>query len=296
MPRPRKSSAEQESGSFAAPIHSAIEIGRLVPGGEWRAKLHSIFPRFINIEHEAGYLLSITTDHNSMYGYAILVSENCFDQCRKSLTNTPDAIDFSASYFGIGGERHINCRKGATYSGTIEACGMNIPSKETVQALESFAKSDESAGADVFRRRIGEVLERAAGEYCRTRSTDTPTEVHESAPDLSPIIGVGKGLTPAGDDIIVGALLVESLYPQSVSIKHDTIATNLSRTNLPGRTLLRAVLAGAYPTHAKRFAHAICSGNENLVERGIRETLTYGGSSGRDLCLGVAWCLSLCVD
>lgn len=245
-------------------------------GDEWRGTLHSKYLRFINIEHEAGYLLSITTDHDSMHGFAILVSQGCFDRCRNRLAVGHREMTSTNAKIYIDDELCVDFRNAKIYSGSVGPCESDLPRGDVVDIFSRFAKADQSSDKSVFRRRIDEILNESDIDF----------------PDLSPIVGVGEGLTPSGDDFIVGALLVESLFPDSVSIDHDTLSANLHRTNLPGRTLLLGVLEGVFPTHAKRLAEAVCSpGN---LEAAINETLGYGGSSGRDLCLGVAWSLALC--
>ncbi len=61
---------------------------------------------------------------------------------------------------------------------------------------------------------------------------------------LDELVGLGPGLTPAGDDFITGALAVHEALPGT-----DGIPGRLSGTTPAGRTLLWLALRGSFPAY-----------------------------------------------
>jgi hypothetical protein len=105
------------------------------------------------------------------------------------------------------------------------------------------------------------------------------------------MIGRGTGLTPGGDDFIIGLLVVS---PQCGEL-HEQVAALISRPGLTGLVSLayhRAALA-------RRFDHTLClmteaavQRNENLFMKALTRILSHGHSSGADLLCGILFALS----
>jgi hypothetical protein len=95
--------------------------------------------------------------------------------------------------------------------------------------------------------------------------------------DLAGLVGRGKGLTPLGDDILVGYLAAAALARESRSgIAFAALAS--SRTTALSGTLLRLAALGALPEAAHRL----------LVEGDPDPLLRFGASSGRGIAFGLA--------
>lgn len=107
------------------------------------------------------------------------------------------------------------------------------------------------------------------------------------------LVGFGQGTTPAGDDYISGYLagrvLLGDTLPSATAEGGD-----LSRTTVPGRTLLAGAREGIFPAYMVRLACAVAdaagrnpkvSGDGDL-EAAVRQALAHGASSGKDALWG----------
>lgn len=104
-----------------------------------------------------------------------------------------------------------------------------------------------------------------------------------------PLIGLGPGATPSGDDLLVGFIagLAATDHPQA-----EELARGVARA-APGLT---TSLAECYLLHAGRLefservhdaAAAVLTGPERGLDRAVTAALAWGASSGADLLVGL---------
>lgn len=108
---------------------------------------------------------------------------------------------------------------------------------------------------------------------------------------LSTIVGRGVGLTPAGDDVILGAIAAESAFAGSWRLApRITAATALieleGMTTRPSLALLRAALAGHYPAALCDLFAALQQCRH--VGKAIARVRRIGHTSGESMLCGVA--------
>ena len=93
--------------------------------------------------------------------------------------------------------------------------------------------------------------------------------------NLERLAGLGPGLTPLGDDILVGYLGAAALAGEDLGGLAERVGR---RTNALSSTLIRLAAHGELPEPA----HA-------LLERGEFEPLqSFGATSGKGIALGIA--------
>jgi hypothetical protein len=137
------------------------------------------------------------------------------------------------------------------------------------------------------------VIARAAELVLRVSGGDTAF--------LSELLGLGPGLTPSGDDFVVGFLAARALAGSSVA-EHARarIADRLSATTRPGATIVSQALRGAFPAYLVRFSSGVAdavsrpgTSDEPVSESGLRSLVTdaagHGASSGLDAVTGFAF-------
>lgn len=112
-----------------------------------------------------------------------------------------------------------------------------------------------------------------------------------SLDELDPIdlIGLGDGLTPAGDDFLAGMLYALHFFELLYGKCHpglpkiaDIISQNLNRTGIISRHFLRYALKGEWGRNTENFLTALVQGVENDLHNAIDVKLGYGASSGAD--------------
>jgi hypothetical protein len=126
---------------------------------------------------------------------------------------------------------------------------------------------------DAVTRRLADGVARGAAAAFATAATT--------------LVGLGEGLTPAGDDVVVGALAVLHAMGHPLAADRD-VAERLShaawtRTTDLGREFLLHALDGEF---AECVLDAV-SGDRDRARRGVTALLAHGASSGADTLHGV---------
>lgn len=119
------------------------------------------------------------------------------------------------------------------------------------------------------------------------------------------LIGLGPGLTPSGDDFLVGCLrglwLIRSNAPgagQTLDRLRDALLPDLdARTTRVGAEFIRYALEGAFAEILDRAALALLApAHPQVVQTAITRLLAQGETSGTDTMLGLVTCLEALVS
>jgi len=108
-------------------------------------------------------------------------------------------------------------------------------------------------------------------------------------PGLFGLLGLGGGLTPAGDDFILGvifAMWIMLPFPQAKDIFFSVHQLAEHRTNQLSAAYLQAAVNGeaSYPWHS--VFEAIISEKPNALYGAVRSILDFGQTSGSDALTG----------
>lgn len=126
-----------------------------------------------------------------------------------------------------------------------------------------------------------------AGALRRARSVDTAV-----AAGL-PLIGLGPGLTPAGDDVLIGlaAALTALGDPRAPILAGGWAAVAATRTTPVAAGFHRHAADGAFAERLHDLLVAILAGPVAEIPAAVRAATAWGATSGADTVLGV--CLGL---
>jgi Protein of unknown function (DUF2877) len=114
------------------------------------------------------------------------------------------------------------------------------------------------------------------------------------------LVGLGPGLTPSGDDFLVGCLrglwLIRWQEPaacQTLDRLHDAVLPDLdARTTRVGAEFLRYALGGAFAEVLDRAALSfLAPARPPVVQSTVGRLLAQGETSGSDTALGLLACL-----
>jgi len=288
----------------------AISIGYAVPHTDFDATVHSAFQSAINLLTRRSKLLTLVISSEADLPQGIRV-------------DTPK--DFSFEIFRAG--EQVNCRENFLRVGslTIELCGsrrwkcdlpalqadLTNPAVETAwqyawrllnkQQIQSEA---EIIAKDLFYSNEGVRLNvaRKAGEAMRGLFNATQRFDLTAASSIDPLIGLGTGLTPSGDDLLVGYLaglwctiLDKSERVQFVSNLGKAVVRLSRHTNDISRTYLYHASRGQVSSRLAGLAEAICRGeNSDRFLTTVESALRVGHTSGMDTVTGlliglIAW-------
>ncbi len=100
------------------------------------------------------------------------------------------------------------------------------------------------------------------------------------------VIGRGPGLTPAGDDVVAGALAAIALRGRLPRETTDTVLTHAAtRTTSLSSSLLCCAACGQVVPQAARFLSALCGAAP--LDSALDDLRAVGGTSGTALAIGL---------
>ena len=101
------------------------------------------------------------------------------------------------------------------------------------------------------------------------------------------LAGRGAGLTPSGDDALVGAMLRAHLdHPDPLSFCGPVVDEAAPRTTLLSAAFLRAAARGECSAAWHHLLHAVTGEHAPDVDTACLEVLSHGATSGADMVLG----------
>lgn len=209
-------------------------------------------------------------------------------------------IDFSAPGLGprlesavallleLQGAAGTTLRYETLGAATTARAATTVGAATTVRAAISV-RADGPEGA--FQRRF------SAGAAALAAWTEDPTP-EDAVQVLGALVGLGEGLTPAGDDFLVGYLGAlrcreaagggdQALFPLSAALGRREL---LAATTEVSAAFLRCAALGRFSAALVDFARS-CSGSAGMEGGGaLRALASLGHSSGLDAASGFLFC------
>ncbi len=110
-------------------------------------------------------------------------------------------------------------------------------------------------------------------------------------PDLvTRLAGLGAGLTPAGDDFLMGVMLRAWLaHPEPEAYCQEFADAAAPRTTTLSAALLRSAARGECNAAWHGLLDALDTGNDARLAAAVRRALAYGHTSGADTLAGFLW-------
>jgi hypothetical protein len=153
---------------------------------------------------------------------------------------------------------------------------------------------------DLFQRNAGSLLSQTIrSPILQLISSTEQLDLSDSIHAAQKIIGLGPGVTPAGDDFLIGFLAglwsTSGKDQRQLSFVHsfgERLMKVADQTNLISRTYLYHATQGQFSSSLSNLAEAIAFGSENI--RGASEAaMRVGHSSGMDSVTGLL--IGLCI-
>lgn len=126
--------------------------------------------------------------------------------------------------------------------------------------------------------------------------TQSPAVIHASVQGL---VGLGPGLTPAGDDFLAGMLAALQALGIARSLQYASLlCTAISRaahgTTLLSRQLLRWAMRGRYGETVHSLFVQAARASPAPLDSALTALLAVGSTSGADTAAGIWFALGLC--
>jgi hypothetical protein len=285
---------------------SAISIGYAVPNGNFNASVHSAFQSALNLRLNAeDPLLTMVTFREGDLPQGIRL-------------NTPDGFSFEVIQIG----KPAFCRDGILHFEssplTIQLNGARrwkcdlsalrfdlanpAVSAAWTRVWETLNKRQRLTGSEIVAEDVfGLVESTPPGISRRVRAamrqlllaTRRYEFTHTSAVDS--LIGLGAGLTPSGDDLLVGYMAGlwctvrdSSKRARYISSLGKTIIQLSHRTNDISRTYLYHAVRGQVSSRLADLAQAVCRGDETVhLHETAESAMSVGHTSGMEAVSGL---------
>lgn len=269
----------------------ADSVGARVPPRA-RARVHSVFLRACNIETEAGELVTVVSPGSGNLPHGIRCAAP-FARLRQGQAANLE----SATLHFPAAQILVDFSRAAVWNGRVAAVSPGLRGAEAQRVLRDHAPDQGVALALFSSARLHSALERALlARMARTlpilaRATET-RDAGAVVSALSALVGLGPGLTPAGDDFIVGylaALWSRSRHEPGIAALLRALAVPVGQmsllTNAISRQMLLDALQGHFAERLTEVVRCICAVGD--VAGATMRALEVGHSSGADALCGL---------
>ncbi|MCK8825617.1 DUF2877 domain-containing protein [Fuchsiella alkaliacetigena] len=295
----------------------ALQIGsafkeELSRAGILAANVRGIFNKVINLELETNSLVSI-------------VSEDILNAPNNLVVTTPPAFSLKELGINLGAEvkltpREISFEKAGfridlseveVWTSNLSWEGLAVESGILAENLEFLKKIVVLEGAHEGLGELAKFAEQIVTGRCLNCEFDYVSELLYSvvfslvkavligeqdliAKNSKRLLGLGPGLTPAGDDFLLGFYTMLVLLEQRTKlvyltqeIKDEILTAAEAKTTLESRTMLRYVLEAQVPEIILKLLASLFTTEETEVFCNTLRLLDRGSTSGTDIATGI---------
>jgi len=260
--------------------HRALAFGDYLATDAWAGTVVSAHAPAINILREDGLLVSVVTAERSMTAMSVLVG---------SAFEHPSGADDAPALLGrpaqwghgrllVRGHASISLVQARIWTGSVDPVGRRIPAERLLLLEHAVADCGKPGGL------LGVLLPGAAQDHAVQFARKV---LAEGRPDR--LVGLGPGMTPAGDDFLAGALLAGALGLGAglQGMDPGRIEAALPGTTPAGRTLLWLALRKSFPSYLRSFVAAVADAPlHEEVAAAVRAACSHGETSGTDAVAG----------
>ncbi len=236
--------------------------------------VHSVFPGAINVRLPSRRLLALHGPGALRAPFALALERWPLPAAiapGARVDVEPGTLSIGQASVALGAARRVDLRAGSRGGD---------PHRSALRPL-----SVERSGASVA---AGLLTPHAAAATRRLADGLTRGDTAGFADAATTLIGLGEGLTPAGDDCVVGVLAVlhATVHPMlaDAELARRLRSAAWTRTTDLGREFLLHAIDGAF---AECVLDAV-SGEPERVARGVTALLAHGASSGADTLHGLS--------
>lgn len=280
--------------------HIPVPTARLL-AMQPKARVIQLFRRSVNLDTEDGDFFSVTLSESGLGPFSIAVRGDAQPELslKRALVNDRQDVEVLASEEELHiGRLCVNLRTARKWDprlaqGQLKEVDSWAAATCILDDLKRYAPVDSlpfayASDGDSW---IGVRTRQAWSKIRQAVESDEPEGCGAGA---YLVAGAGIGLTPAGDDFLMGVLLalwlaMEAPYPYVDSMLEGTT----DRTGRLPRAFLRAAARGEAGQAWHSLAWAIVQGDAPRIRLAARVVLSAGHTSGADALFGFAMALGL---
>lgn len=262
--------------------------------------VHSLFQNGLNIRM-GERLFFIGTDKNGKLPFGIHLQKDAVQKLLASI-QMPAAVHWDEKAQQLTFENSnaaVNFQKGTPYSNSIQLTKNEMSSQYLETLIKTLVAEGEKTGLDLdieqflldYLRNQKEPCTAPANEVYRLMEALTSHDPSEIERVIRYFLGRGRGLTPSGDDHLVGLLAIHTISGICSPLFLQMIQNILQRESVTtdiGREYLLYALKGEFSsTIVNILNHLVEIERHSEVEKHVLQLLTVGHSSGIDTAFGL---------
>lgn len=265
-------------------------LARLSPG-PFQASVHSVFDRTVNVHcADDDRLYTLACRHSDNAPCTLVVDTPSFASL--DLRHGTSAASDGAKLF-VGRALEIALESAAPWSSVLPTWP---PHDVPIRWARAFADREGIGGGLKPRAGRRNAVEIETGRLLSTATAALYSallagRMDEAYDHGSRLIGLGPGLTPAGDDYVVGLATVCAMPGGCAQEYRDLLVRliddNAHRTNDISYAAMSQAARGRVRQSVVEFARAIVSGRRSTMEFRARRLIGIGATSGTDIMLGM---------
>ncbi len=264
-------------------------------------KVHSVFKNGMNIQM-GGRIFFIGTTKNGLLPFGIHLKDEAVHYLLSAIHPPSTVIwnDITEEFFFESAQVYVNLHRGTPFSNKINKCKGPPSSLHIKEMIKVLAANGERTGLDIdveqfsldyLTKQKNEMNNETIREiYCLMNAihSNNCTEIERV---IRYFLGRGKGLTPSGDDHLVGLLAIHTLFnsfnPIFIQTLHKIIEHESVTTDI-GKEYLLYALKGEFSSSIVNILNSLPETRHPLVFiKHLQQLITMGHSSGVDTAFGM---------
>ena len=293
------------------PYWSVAQSSAFVANEPQQWRVHSRFKHAINLMDETGQLYTFLAKGYPNGPATLLLDIPNFEGLPVSL-NAGEIVTYHAGYFHAGGITFVMSDNTRLWHSAVPVfpqmddlfdnartlLGATLEAHEQRKSALILSNTDNKVSEpDPILSHIAGKLAQGLTEITQAIATHDAQGISAAAQSL---IGLGLGLTPSGDDQLVGLLLMlhcqRKRYQQAIALISEVIATSTEKTHEISWWMLHHASRGhfnewmiAYPQALILSSDAESVGKAQAAQReALTNILSIGSQSGSDMVRGIA--------
>lgn len=256
-----------------------------------KGTVHSIFQKALNLMDEENHLYTLLSEEMDDGPMAVTLPIRSFETLsikkNQELLLTKEAIYCPSQRFSL--------EKAVSFSLSFPSYDPSPWCYGHIEETENLLERENLHGTSPFEKAMDFLLKERLREVLESFHRNDPMEIAAASKKL---LGLGPGLTPSGDDILLGILLVLNLpgnpYKKHLQVFVRVLEEAGEETNYLSLQGLKRAQEGYVRRILLDFIRAILE--EKDIEKERQKVIGIGHTSGQDILRGVLSLLKICLE
>ncbi len=272
-------------------IYSSKELLEILEEKEY--KIHSVYKSGFNILVD-NQLCFIGNKRNMLLPYGILISVIDIQAMLTKIDPNTTTFRWEKESKSFGAkEISIYCNESIIFTSKMSE-GEVLNKKEQLKSNSKYINMEWDTGFD---KKIKE-LRICENAEIRSLYNEVQGDALNQYEMLKKFVGKGRGLTPAGDDFLIGLLWVNQINPFATKefiLELERLFKN-KQTTVVSVHYYMAAYKKLYNGALLNLEKGLILGREEILQESVEQLRTMGDTSGIDLLAGITTTIDFLVE